>query len=232
MQNLRKAVNEKDIKVAVLDYGMGNLFSVKQACEYAGLTPVTTSEVSEIMAADALILPGVGAFGDAMANLKKLDLISPVKEFIDSGKSFMGVCLGIQLLFTESEEHGQHKGFDIFSGSVKKFPSKNSEGKNVKVPQVGWNRINRAGSTEIIWEDSPVKRTEIGQFMYFVHSYYVIPEDQKIVCTETEYENITFCSTIVANNIFAVQYHPEKSADQGLRMYKNWAEIIKRKRSN
>ncbi len=232
MQNLRKAVNEEDIKVAVLDYGMGNLFSVIQACEHVGLTPITTSETSEIMTADALILPGVGAFGDAMDNLKKLDLISPIKEFIHSGKPFMGVCLGIQLLFTESEEHGRHKGFDIFSGAVKKFPSQNSEGENVKVPQVGWNTINRAGLTEIIWEDSPVKRTEIGQFMYFVHSYYVIPEDQKIVCTETEYENTTFCSTILANNISAVQYHPEKSADQGLRIYKNWAEIIKRKRSN
>lgn len=224
--------NEQEIKVAVLDYGVGNLFSVRQACEHAGLTPVTTSKVSEINTADALILPGVGAFGDAMDNLKKLDLISPVKDFIHSGKPFMGVCLGVQLLFTESEELGAHKGLDIFKGSVKKFPTRNSEGETVKVPQVGWNTINGAGSNDAVWENSPLNGAKDGQFMYFVHSYYVVPEDQSIVGTETRYEDTTFCSTVLANNIVAMQYHPEKSAGQGLRIYERWAEIIKRIRSD
>jgi len=218
-----------DLQVALIDYEMGNMFSVKRACEYAGLKPIITSDKSVIMNSDAAILPGVGAFGDAMKNLKKLDLISPIKEFIASGKPFMGICMGMQLLLSESEEFGNHRGLNIIEGSVVRFPSNNGKGQKIKVPQVGWNRIFQVSANVEDWSKSPLKNTRNGEFMYFVHSYYSVPSNNEVVLTNTTYEVTKFCSSILYNNVFAVQYHPEKSAAEGIKMYKNWALEIKSK---
>jgi len=217
------------LKVAVIDYEMGNLFSVVRACEYAGLSAVVTSDKSVIMASDAVILPGVGAFGDAMHNLRKLDMELPIKEFIETGKPFMGICLGMQLLMTESEEFGNHKGLNIIEGRVIKFSAENGGGKRGKIPQVGWNRILfPVRASENFWLNSPLQGIRSGEFMYFVHSYYPVPSAEDAVLSTTEYEGTQFCSSILRRNIFAAQYHPEKSASEGIRIYKNWASIIGR----
>ena len=202
-------------KVVIIDYQLSNLFSVYHACKQIGLDPVITSDKKEILQAEFLILPGVGAFGDAMNNLHKLDLVSPIHEYVATGKPFMGVCLGLQLLFTESEEFGNHKGLNLVEGIVKKFPS------HLKVPQIGWNKIQKASQT---WENTPLHSQNEGNFMYFVHSFYVEPINQADILTETNYCGVNYCSSVKKNNIFATQFHPEKSAKKGLEIYKNWAE--------
>ena len=215
------------LQVAIIDYGIGNLFSIERACEYVGLSPVKTADISVIMDSDAIILPGVGAFGDAVNSLKRLGLVTPIKEFIGNGKPFMGICLGMQLLMTESEEFGNHKGLNIIEGSVKRFPVKDS-GETVKVPQIGWNQISRPYFAEDnYWDNSPLKDIQNGEFMYFVHSYYPIPVNTEMVLSTTDYENTEYCSSIFWKNIFATQFHPEKSASEGIKVYKDWTSIIK-----
>lgn len=211
--------------VAIIDYKMGNLFSVQHACKNVGLNPIITSETKIIEKADAAILPGVGAFGEAMEILKKLDLIVVIKEFIASEKPFMGICLGYQLLFTESEEFGRNEGLNIFEGLVKKFSFEVNGSKNTKIPQIGWNQIYKLdnnGNCEL----SPIHSIMNGEYMYFVHSYYVEPSEDDIKLTRTIYDGFEYCSSILKKNVFASQYHPEKSAKEGLKIYKNWSEII------
>lgn len=219
--------------VSIIDYGMGNLFSVKQACEHAGLKTIITSDKEDILNFDAAILPGVGAFGDAMENLEKMDLIKPILDFINSDKPFMGICLGMQLLMSESEEFGRHKGLDIIKGRVVKFSVKNSFGETEKVPQVCWNRINKPlAPNGVTWDDSPLAGICNDEFMYFVHSYYCKPANNEIILSITRYADTEYCSSILWKNIFACQFHPERSALQGLKVYKNWSYLIKGKRGN
>jgi glutamine amidotransferase len=199
---------------------MCNLFSVSHACSHAGIDAVVTRDPSEILRADGVILPGVGAFGDAMKNLSKLDLIPVIKDAIGSGKPFMGICLGLQLLFCESEEFGAFKGLGIISGTVKQFP-KSFENRKIKVPQVGWNRIFKQK------EEPVLKNVPDGSFMYFVHSYYVEPTDKSTVLTNTDYEGLRYCSGIQHDNIIAFQFHPEKSAATGLGIYQSWKHTHK-----
>ncbi len=215
------------IKVAIIDYEMGNLFSVEHACRKVGLEPIITSDPNVVEESNAVILPGVGAFGEAMNTLEKLNLINPIKRSIDAVKPFMGICLGFQLLFSESEEFGNHKGLGIFNGIVKKFPFENGSSKKIKVPQIGWNQIYKFDNGNS-WENSPLRSIKEGEFMYFVHSFYVDPNDDKIKLTKTFYEGFEYCSSISYGNIFAAQYHPEKSAVEGIKIYKNWAESIKK----
>jgi glutamine amidotransferase len=210
-------------KVAIIDYEMGNLFSVQHACEFIGLEPFISNDSSEILSADAAILPGVGAFGDAMSNLNRLKLVDPIKSFINSGRPFLGICLGLQLLFTQSEEFGVYKGLDIIKGSVKKFPTKNNNCEKVKVPQIGWNQIQFAKGYE---NNFLFKGINNGEYMYFVHSFYVDPDNVGDIATTTNYEGIEYCSSVIRDNIFACQFHPEKSANEGIKVYQNWAKII------
>lgn len=222
-------VNSTNFKIAIIDYEMGNLFSVKQACESIGLNAIVTSSKSELLDATAAILPGVGAFGDAMSNLHKLDLIYPIKDFINSARPFMGICLGMQLLMSESEEFGQYKGLDIIKGPVVRFSVNDGKAK-IKIPQVGWNQIFKTHLNINQWDNSPLKNLDNGEFMYFVHSYYPLPSTADIVLSVTSYENIEYCSSIQYKNIFASQFHPEKSAKKGLEIYKNWALMIETSR--
>jgi glutamine amidotransferase len=208
-------------KVIIIDYNLGNLFSVKQACDSVGMDAKISSNKSEIEDADAIILPGVGAFIEAMQNLKKLDLIDPIKHAVNKGVPFFGVCLGLQLIFTRSEEFGSGEGLDLIPGVIKKFPA-TYEDKKIKVPQIAWNTIS---SAEQSWTGTPLFDVEENEFMYFVHSYYVEPADNHSVLTRTNYEGLDYCSGILKDNIFAVQFHPEKSAQKGISIYKNWATI-------
>jgi len=212
-------------EVIIIDYGMGNLFSVKLACEKVGLEAIISHDKAEISKATALILPGVGAFGDAMEALKELDLVGVIKKFIDSGKPFLGICLGMQLLMTESEEFGNHKGLDIIKGKVIKIPSSAD-----KVPQVGWNKILK-GKNKKDWNATLLDGLSEGDYMYFVHSFYVLPADTNVILSETNYAGLNYCSSLRTKNIFACQFHPEKSGEKGLLIYENLANLICQKKS-
>lgn len=208
------------MKVAIIDYQLSNLFSVKHAFDYLKIDSEITLDKAVIANSDAAIIPGVGAFGDAMKNLKDLDLIDPIKSFIKSGRQFMGVCLGMQLLFTESEEFGTHQGLDVIKGKAIKFSKKD---KKIRVPQIGWNQISKIKKN---WNNSPFKNIANNEFMYFVHSYYVIPDDESVILSETIYEDIEYCSSLLSGNIFATQFHPEKSGKEGIKIYKDWLNLL------
>ena len=212
-------------KIAIVDYQMGNLFSVKQACLHVGLDPIITTEKNIILEADAAILPGVGAFGEAMSQLRKMDLVDSIKEFVKSGKLFMGICLGMQLLFSQTEEFGIHEGIGIIPGKVVRFLQSGEDKGKIKVPQVGWNQINFSSKIKS-WEQTPLETVRVGEYMYFVHSFYTIPDDMNLAITETIYGDISYCSAILNQNVFATQFHPEKSGAEGLKIYKNWAKKI------
>jgi len=218
--------DKKNINVVIVDSEAGNLFSVQHACKIVGLTPVITNKPEDIRKADALILPGVGAFGDAMKNLRKLDLVQPLREFAASGRPFMGICLGMQILFSKSEEFGNHEGLNLIDGNVVKFPSVNDNGSKIKVPQIGWNRIFYPSEVENTWDGTPLEQIINGEFMYFVHSYYACPLNSENVLAVTGYEGLKYCSAVIKGNIFATQFHPEKSAIEGIKIYRNWANKI------
>lgn len=214
--------------IAIIDYGMGNLRSVQKAFETVGHQAVVTRDPRAIAGADRVVLPGVGAFADCMANLEQYGLVEPIRKAIGSGKPFLGICLGLQLLFTESEEFGVHKGLGVLSGRVKKFPWGLAPAKGqapaepepvprLKVPHMGWNGVT------VTREAPPLRGIASGEHVYFVHSYYVEPQDRSLVATTTDY-GLPFASSVWRDNIFACQFHPEKSQAAGLRIVKNFGE--------
>lgn len=203
--------------IAIVDYGMGNLRSVEKALQRLGHDARVTSNADEIAAAAGVILPGVGAFADCMAYLDSTGLRTAVVEAIDSGRPFLGICLGLQLLFTESEENGIHPGLNVLAGRVKRFPA----GRGLKVPHMGWNQIR-------IERQSPIfNGVADGSNVYFVHSYYVEADDQSIVASTTEY-GLDFASAVQVGNVFACQFHPEKSGKVGLAILDNFARMCRR----
>lgn len=211
-------------KIAIIDYQLGNLFSVEQACLYLEADAKITCDKNELLDADYAVLPGVGAFGDAMDNLKRLDLVEPIKDFIAAGKPFMGVCLGLQLLFSESEEFGTRKGLNLIEGTVTKFPPVNKQGAVLKVPQIEWNQIFEDRPNA--WAQSPLCNVVPGDFMYFVHSYFVKPSRKDVVLSLTNYGGYEYCSSIKKENVFACQFHPEKSGLAGVDIYRNFLNEI------
>lgn len=207
-------------KVIIIDYQLGNLFSVQQACEYLGFQPVISSSPEELINADFAILPGVGAFADAVANLRQFGLTDAINEFVKKGNPLMGVCLGLQLLLTESEEFGASKGLDLIGGHVKKFPVTEQGSHVFKVPQIQWNSIYEPAPGR--WSGTPLAHCSKGDFMYFVHSFYATPVDSKYVLSTTSYAGLEYCSAVMKDNVFATQFHPEKSGLYGLNIYKSW----------
>jgi glutamine amidotransferase len=205
--------------ITIIDYGMGNLRSVQKAFEQVGCSAVVTADPNLAGKADKLVLPGVGAFRDCMRNLTDGGFVAPIHAHIDAGKPFLGICLGLQLLFAESEEFGRHQGLGIIPGKVVRFPDGIQEqGDLLKVPHMGWNRIG-------IRRPAPIfKGVEDDSFVYFVHSYYVVPDDPAVIATETGYGR-TFCSSIWRDNVMATQFHPEKSQAVGLKMLRNFGEL-------
>ena len=207
--------------IAVIDYGMGNLRSVQKALEFVGAKVIVTHDPDLILNADSVVLPGVGAFKDCMANLEELKLIDPIRKFIDGGKPFLGICLGLQVLFEESEEYGPVAGLGILPGKVVKFPGGSSETKNgrpIKIPHMGWNQIKVKKNVPLFGGvgDAP--------YFYFVHSYYVVPEDQNMIATVTNY-GIEFVSGVQHKNIYAFQFHPEKSQTLGLSILERFSNL-------
>jgi len=215
-------------RVAIVDYGMGNLFSVQNACEHVGLHASITSSHHDIASADAVILPGVGAFGDAVETLRRLDLINVLVDLAASQKPLLGICLGMQLMMTESLEFGWHAGLDIIPGTVVRFETPIGIQGALKVPQVCWNRMFKTEGVDDPWAGSLLEGLSNGVFMYFVHSYYIRLEERKIGIAVTRYGNIEFCSALRYGNIFACQGHPERSGPQGLRIYHNFAAALNR----
>lgn len=206
--------------VVIIDYQLGNLFSVKQACEYLGYKAIITQEPEKLLKADFAILPGVGAFRDAMQNLQEFGLVQALHEYVQAGKPLMGVCLGLQLLLTDSEEFGSTQGLNIIPGRVKKFNPRDAGGKVQKVPQIQWNVIDEPVPGK--WNHSPMKCCRPGDYMYFVHSYYAQPNDDQYVLARTSYGDQNYCSAVIKDNIFATQFHPEKSGLYGVDIYKEW----------
>jgi glutamine amidotransferase len=219
------------MRVAIVDYGLGNLFSVKQACEASGFRSTITSSPEEIRRSDVVILPGVGAFGDAMAALEQRNLIDQIREVADSeGRLLVGICLGMQLLLSDSSEFGRHEGLNIVRGSVRRLRVSRESNRLVKVPQVGWNRIYKKDQEEnsIPWSDTLLRGMADGEYMYFVHSYYADPEDPNIIISWTKYGDLEFCSSLMQGNVFATQFHPERSGIKGLAVYRNILETMLR----
>ena len=198
--------------IAVVDYGRGNLGSVQKALAELAPRVVVTDDPVTVARADTLVVPGDGAFADAMASLERLGLGDPIRAHIATGRPYLGICLGYQLLFTESEEFGHAKGLDILPGVVRRFPP------GLKVPHMGWNRLWHDGTLPLL-EGIPS-----GAYFYFVHSYYVVPKDSGVIATETNYST-AFCSMIWRDNLLATQFHPEKSQRQGLQMLANFAAM-------
>jgi len=207
--------------IAVIDYGMGNLRSVQKALEFVGAKVIVTHDPDLILNADSVVLPGVGAFKDCMANLNKLKLVDPIRKFVDSGKPFLGICLGLQVLFEESAEYGPVAGLGILPGKVIKFSGESSETKNgqpIKIPHMGWNKV------EIKKKDPLFDKVDAAPYFYFVHSYYVVPEDQNMIATVTNY-GVEFVSGIQHKNIYAFQFHPEKSQTLGLSILERFSNL-------
>nr|WP_320114927.1 imidazole glycerol phosphate synthase subunit HisH [uncultured Desulfuromonas sp.] len=204
--------------ITIIDYGMGNLRSVQKGFEKVGYTAQVTDDPRVVEKAERLVLPGVGAFRDCMDNLRDGGFIEPIHQFIATGRPFLGICLGFQVLLGESEEFGSHQGLGIIPGKVTRFAEDMQvDGETLKVPHMGWNRIQH--------RDIPLfKGVEQDSFVYFVHSYYVQPDDSAVVAATTDY-GIEFCSAICRDNVMATQFHPEKSQQVGLTMLKNFGEL-------
>ena len=201
--------------VTIVDYQLGNLFSVQRACEILGCLATVSSDPKDIASADAVILPGVGAFGQAMENLHQLDLVQPLQDHVAADKPFFGICLGLQLLFEESEEFGNPQGLGILKGQVRRLPVTTSP-----VPQIGWNRIEPSRAAG--WQGTPLENVAPSAWMYFVHSFFVDNADETDALCRTEYSGFFYTSAVLKGSVFATQYHPEKSSHEGLQIYRHW----------
>ena len=201
---------------AIVDYGMGNLRSVQKALERVGQAAEVTGDAERIATAPAVVLPGVGAFGACMQNLTRLGLAEPVRATIAAGRPFLGICLGLQMLFERDFEDGLHTGLGVFAGDVVRFP----EVPGLKVPHMGWNQVRVAKRVP------QLAGIESGTSVYFVHSYYPVPADPAVIATTTTY-GPEFASSVAHENVFACQFHPEKSQRVGLRLLENFVAVVR-----
>ena len=205
--------------IAIIDYEMGNLKSIYKLLDHLNVESIITSDSKIIKDADGIILPGVGAFGDAMKNLRQKDLISVIEDMILEKKPLFGICLGQQLLFTKSYEMGQNMGLNIIEGEVVEFDLSNVK----KVPQIGWNSVNFTNKDHFLIQGIPNNT-----YFYFVHSFYSIPKNKNEILGLTKYDEIEFCSMISKDNVIATQFHPEKSSTYGIQMYQNFINYCKK----
>ncbi len=204
--------------IAIVDYGMGNVRSVQKAFEKLGHAAEVTPDPDRLRGAAGVVLPGVGAFGDCMANLERGGLREAVVEVVRGGKPFLGICLGLQLLFSESEEFGRQEGLGLVPGRVLRFPATDPDGGSLKVPHIGWNEV-RWRKRARIFEDLPDP-----SYLYFVHSYYVVPDDPEWVAGTAEY-GAPFTAAIARDNVWGVQFHPEKSQQLGLEVLARFGKL-------
>lgn len=202
--------------IAIIDYGAGNIQSVNKALKHIGCETVITRDKDVILKAEGAVLPGVGSFGDTMNTMTEYGIKDTVLDYTKSGKPFLGICLGLQLLFPESEESPEAKGLGIFEGTITKIPN----GEGLKIPHIGWN------SLDIKKKDGIFKGIDGNPYVYFVHSYYLKAADKDIVAAQTNY-GVTIDAAVAKGNVFATQFHPEKSGETGLKILKNFADIVK-----
>lgn len=214
--------------VAIVDYGMGNLFNVLRACDAVGLPARISSDPDEVERASAIILPGVGAFGDAMTELRGRGLDEAIGRSVAAGRPFFGVCLGLQLMMETSSEFGAHTGLGLVAGDVVRFDAPRHDGETLKVPQVGWNAVRRPTNRSAGWAGTPLEAIIDGTPMYFVHSFYVRPAEPEVIVATTRYGDTEFCSSIARANLFGSQFHPERSGPAGLQMYRTFAKALRR----
>jgi len=205
-------------KIAVIDYDMGNLHSACKGLEKAGANPIITDSPQVIAQADGVVLPGVGSFDPAMQHLQQRDLVTPIQNFVKSGKPFLGICLGLQILF-ESSEEGKESGLGIIKGQVKRFQSE----PDLTIPHMGWNNLDLIQANHPLWQNLPVS-----PYVYFVHSYFVSPTDSQVIAAQVTHGSQTVTAAIAFENIMAVQFHPEKSSDYGLQILTNFVDFVKK----
>jgi glutamine amidotransferase len=207
-------------EIVIIDYGMGNLRSAQKAFEKVGFSARLSSDPQVVAGADKLVLPGVGAFRDCIRNLREGGFVEPILAHVAAGRPLLGICVGLQLLFSESEEFGRHQGLGIIPGKVVRFPAgMRSGGEELKVPHMGWNTLS-------IRRPSPILTGIAEQsFVYFVHSYYAVPDDPQLVAAETTYGDVTFCASVWKDNVMATQFHPEKSQAVGLEIVRNFGKL-------
>ncbi|MCC0176621.1 imidazole glycerol phosphate synthase subunit HisH [Waterburya agarophytonicola K14] len=208
------------VNVAVIDYDMGNLHSACKGLEKAGAVPKITYSPEEILSADAVVLPGVGAFDPAMRHIGERNLEPVIKKAIASGKPFLGICVGLQLLFDGSEE-GTERGLGIIPGMVKRFRSE----PNITIPQMGWNQLELIKTQHFLWQNIPAD-----PYLYFVHSFYVDPIDKDMIAATVTHGTQTVTAAIANDNLMAVQFHPEKSSDNGLQILSNFVTLVENSR--
>ncbi len=210
-------------KVVIIDCGMGNLFSVRQTLLHVGADAEVTRDPQTVNGAAGIVLPGVGAFGDAMEQLRKTRLDVALRERAVAGTPIMGICLGMQLLMDSSEEFGEHVGLGLVPGCVVRLPEGMIAGRATKIPQIGWNRIcfRNGAAADPMFQGVATER-----FYYFVHTFYVRPDDPTVVLTKTSYGGFEYCSALRSGSVFGCQFHPERSAEQGLSIYRNFVEQL------
>lgn len=210
-------------KVVIVDYGLGNLYSIEQACLHVGYQPLISGDKDDIINADSLILPGVGAFGVAMQSLRETGLRDPIKQYTHSGRPLMGICLGMQLLFDKSEEFGDHEGLGFIEGSIVRFPSQVND-QQLRVPNIGWHKVSP--SVPGAWANTPLcDINPAGNHMYFIHSYYALPKSVDNILSLSKYNDFEYTSAAMQGNIWGFQFHPEKSGKDGLSIYKKFLSI-------
>lgn len=209
--------------LVVIDYGVGNLRSVYNALKALGVEPKISSDPKDLEKCDKALLPGVGAFGDGMKGLAERQLIDPIKDFVQSARPLLGICLGMQLLMSKSFEFGEHAGLNLIEGDVLGFKNRlNNNEYDFKIPHIGWNEINRQKAS---WEKTVLAGLESGTKTYFLHSFYVVPKDPQHILAQTHYANKDFCSVVHKDNVYGCQFHPEKSSDVGLKILRNFLEL-------
>lgn len=219
------------VRTAIVDYGMGNLFSVGRACEVAGMEVAITTDPRDLASAELVILPGVGAFGDAMVDLERAGMAEALRETVAEGRQLWGICLGLQLLFDRSEEMGDHAGLGLIPGTVARLPQTIEAGRaTVKVPIVGWSGVLPAEGAS--WDGTPLDVVPGGTWMYFVHSFHARPSGTGIMVAEAPLPDgsARYCAAVSHGNVFATQFHPERSGEAGQRMYRRMAELVAARR--
>ena len=217
-------------KITIIDYGMGNLFNVIRAFEALECDVCVTNDINKIITSDRLLLPGVGAFEEGMKDLRKNNLDEAISEYSEKNRPLLGICLGMQLFMTSSEENGHHSGLELIKGKVVRFKESNDYSHLYKIPQIGWNELSppnkkQHGLGNKYWGNSILKGCDEKLYMYFLHSYYVVPEDEQIILSETSHGRDLFCSVFQTNNIIGCQFHPERSSEQGLKILKNFLTL-------
>lgn len=215
-------------EVGIIDYKINNLKSIRKAFEKVGASNKIISSSEDIFSTKSLILPGIGAFGDGMNKLKQRDLIKGLKCAIKDGIPLLGICLGMQMFFTESEEFGLHEGLNLILGKVVSFkPSRKFQIGEYKIPHVGWNELNKSDSTQLKWKESILKNVEEKSDVYFTHSFFSIPSNSNEILATSKYCNQEYCAVAQKDNIVGTQFHPEKSGVVGLKILKNFVDTIK-----